>query len=183
MKCKNNLWGYILFLIIGALVCYISLQFSLFKIDLEINIPEFLVNAGTACIGIYIAHTIQKNINKNQNQYSYIETKLDVLWTSFNNFSQTFIYDDKIEVANYSRFEKDICYPIVFIKSIFTSFDLKIENIEKLDDFLNTFDSIIDRANKEDNIIYFGEQKAEIEEQISKINLQFSTILKELQDL
>ena len=53
----------------------------------------------TALVGFYIAISIQKKINKSQNQYSFIQTKLDALWSEFNNFSQILNFDNKIEIV------------------------------------------------------------------------------------
>lgn len=180
---KINRWILLISFLSGAFICYILTQFQYFIINYELDIPDIILSIITALIGIYIAITIQKNLNKNQNQYSYLIDKLDILWTSFNDFSKTFVYDDKIEANGISRLTKEIIHPVEFIKILFNSFKIKDDCVNSLESQLEELETIINDIPPQDNIIYFDKSKKEIDEIIAKINQSFSIILKTIQDI
>ncbi len=107
MKKENN-WWYISFsFIIGVLICYFLTQFNYFLIDTKINVIETLLSIIVALIGFYIAISIQKIFIKNQNQYSFIISKLDELWKEYNKYSQIIIINNELELKTLSRFNKN----------------------------------------------------------------------------
>ncbi|WP_302781675.1 hypothetical protein [Alistipes finegoldii] len=181
MKWKDNIWGYLIAFITGVLLCYLSLQFSILELNFEVAIPDFLLSIATILVGIYIAHTIQKNVNRTQNQYTYIEMKIDSLWSTFNSFSQILIYNDSIEVQRWGSYNKDVVYPIEFIKSIFEAFDIEPTSINNLRISLESLDTLMTSFNSTDNIINFSAQKSEILSQLKTINHDFSKVLKHIQ--
>ncbi|MEI7525211.1 MAG: hypothetical protein WCJ95_12815 [Mariniphaga sp.] len=183
MKRNRNTWINLICFLGGSFVCYILLQFSFFKIKLELDIPTILLSLITASIGLYIANTIQKKVNKNQNQYSYLKDKLDSLWTSFNNFSKTFVYDSKIEASAISSFSKEIIHPIDFIKIIFASFEINNECVLNLEKSFESLEKLLSELKPKENIVYFEQSKEQIDKKIAEINQCFSSILKTIQDL
>ncbi len=183
MKKGNKVWPSLLWFLAGSLTCYITLQFSLFDIDAKLNVPETLLSIGTAVIGLYIANTIQKRLTKNQNQYTYVEGKLDGIWSGFNSFSQAFIYGDSIEVNNLNKYSKEAIHSIGFVKNILASYDLNIDCVSELEKHLEEFEAYILTLPIAANVITISQNKSEIESRIVDINQCFSKVLKLIHDI
>ncbi len=183
MKKGINWWVGLLWFIAGSLTCYITLQFSLFKIDFEIKVVESLISIGTAIIALYIAISIQRRLAKNQNQYTYVEKKIDNLWSNFNTFSQSISFNDNIEVSVVSKYSKEALHTISFVKDIFSSYDFKIECVTDLETKIEILDTYILTLPILDNIISISENKSEIAAKIHDVNQSFSSILKFIQSI
>jgi hypothetical protein len=178
MKKDSKVWYSLLWFLAGSLTCYIALQFTLFDIDAKLNVPETLLSIGTAIIGLYIANTIQKRLTKNQNQYTYVEGKLDGIWAGFNSFSQTLIYGNSIEVNNVNKYSKEAIHSIGFVKNILTSYELDISCVSELEKQLEAFEAYILTLPITTNVISINQNKADIESKIVSINQCFSKVLK-----
>lgn len=178
MKKENNIWYDLLLFMAGIFTCYLTLQFTFFEIDTKLNIPETLLSIGTAIIGLYIANTIQKRLTKNQNQYTYVEGKLDNIWSGFNTFSQTLIYGNSIEVNTLNKYSKETIHSIGFIKEILTSYELNISCVNELEKQLEDFESFILSLPINTNVISLSDNKSEIEIKIVSLNKCFSKVLK-----
>lgn len=183
MKKGINLWAGLLWFIAGSLTCYIALQFSLFEIDFEFKVVESLISVSTAIIALYIAITIQRKLTKNQNQYTYIEKKIDNLWSNFNTFSQSLSFNDNIEISAISKYSKEAFHTISFVKNIFSSYDLNIDCISELETKIEDLETFIFALPISDNIISYSGNKADVETKIHKINQSFSSILKFIQSI
>jgi hypothetical protein len=182
MKWKNS-WSNLIFLIFGAFICYITLQFEYFDTKLELDVPNLLLGIITLFIGLYIADTLQKRVNKNQNQHSYLINKLDNLWLEFNDFSEKLSYDDKIDAPSIIEFNKQIIYPISFLKNVFNSFDVDDNCVCNLESNLEELDEILTNIPAENNIVTYKEKLPQIENKVLQINQCFSKILKIIQEL
>jgi hypothetical protein len=183
MKKGINWWAGSLWFITGSLTCYIFLQFSLFKLDFEIKVVDTLISIGTAIIALYIAISIQKRMTKNQNQYTYVEKKVDTLWSSFNTFSQSVLFNDNIEVSMVSKYSKEALHTVSFVKNIFASYDLKIDCIADLEVKIEGFETFIFALPISNNIISYSGHKADVERNIHEINQSFSKVLKFIQNI
>jgi len=182
MKWKNK-WINLIFFIFGCIVCYITLQYEYFEIKKELDVPNLLLGIGTVLIGIYIADTLQKRVNKNSNQYSFLINKLDSHWMEFNDFSEKLLYDNKIEASFLIEFNKQIIYPISFLKNVFNSFEVNDKCVCDLESNLVQFDGLLSSLPVEENVIYYNDSLEVIEAKILQINQCFKTILKEIQEL
>ncbi len=178
MKKDSKVWYSLLWFLAGSLTCYIALQFTLFDIDAKLNVPETLLSIGTAIIGLYIANTIQKRLTKNQNQYTYVEGKLDGIWAGFNSFSQTLIYGNSIEVNNINKYSKEAIHSVGFVKNILVSYDLNTSCVNELEKQLEDFEEYILTLPISVNVISLSQNKLDIENKIMNINLCFSKVLK-----
>ena len=98
MKWANNIIIAISFFV-GVLVCYFSLQITYFQIKKELDVPNMIVSIITLLIGLFIAITIQKRVTKNQNSHSYLITKIDKQWNSFNEISENISISGKIDIS------------------------------------------------------------------------------------
>jgi len=182
MKWKNK-WLNIAFFFGGFLACYISLQFTYFDIKTEIDLPSLILNILALLVGLYIAETLQKRVNQNQIQYEYLINKLDCLWKEFNDFSEKLSYDDKIEVLAIQDFNKEVIYPISFLKNIFNSFSTEDECVCNLENKLESFETFLSELPANNNIADYTQHKEIIKQNIIEINRCFSVILKSIQDL
>lgn len=178
MKKGNNFWINLIWFLAGSLTCYIALQFTFFEIDAKFNIPETLISIGTAAIGLYIANTIQKRLTKNQNQYTYVEGKLDAIWAGFNNFSQGVLYSDRIEVNVLSKYSKEAIHSIGFIKNILTSYELNVTCVSELETELENFEAYLLTLPISANIISTILNKTDVEGKIVILNQCFAKVLK-----
>lgn len=183
MKKGINLWAGLLWFIAGSLTCYISLQFSFFKIDFEFKVVESLISISTAIIALYIAITIQRKLTRNQNQYTYIEKKIDNLWSNFNTFSQSMSFNDSIEISSVSKYSKEALHTISFVKNIFSSYDLNTDCISDLETKIDSLETFIFALPISNNIIDYSGNKADVEMKIHEINQSFSSILKFIQSI
>ncbi|CAN5349827.1 hypothetical protein BH09BAC2_BH09BAC2_15610 [soil metagenome] len=183
MKKGINLWYSLLWFLAGSITCYITLQFTLFEIDAKLNVTETLLSIGTVIIGLYIANTIQRRLTKNQNQYTYVEGKVDAIWAGFNNFSQTILYTDSIEVNVVSKYSKDAIHSITFVKNILTSYNLNITCVTELEKQLESFEAYILTLPIVTNIITTSQNKTVIESKIVNINQCLSKVLQLIQNI
>ncbi len=180
MKKENNYWFLTLSFLSGALICYSLTQYEYFLINTEINVIEAFMSVITALVGFYIAISIQKKINKSQNQYSFIQTKLDALWSEFNNFSQILNFDNKIEIVVLTKFTKGSYQSISFLKNIYAAYDLKDDSLTSLEKNIEDFEKFICNLPISDNVYSILEKKDEIDNQILSISKSFRIILKEM---
>ena len=180
MKKESNYWYLALSFLSGSLISFVLTQFEYFKIDPQINVVETLISIITAVIGLYIAISIQKKITKSQNQYSYIQLKLDNLWSSFNVFAQLFNYDDKIELSVLTKFNKDCYQSISFLKSIYSAYELDDNCLIELENNIEQFETFICSLPVSSNIYSLIGKEVEINISIISISKCFSTILKEI---
>jgi hypothetical protein len=183
MKWKDKYWGYCLWFLLGVLVCYISLQYTFFDIKKELDIPSLVISGISLLIGLYIADTLQKRVNKNQNKHTYLVTKLDNLWMEFNDFSEDLAYSTKVRAESLRKFNQEIVYPVSFLKSIFNSFEVDETCVCDLELKLEELESKLSNIPAKNNVVDFGDIKPEVDEMILKINTCFSSILKVIQEV
>ncbi len=180
MKKENNYWYLVLSFLLGSLISFFLTQFEYFKIDPQINVVETLISIITAVIGLYIAISIQNKITKNQNKYSYIQLKLDNLWSNFNVFAQLFNYDDKIELSVLTKFTKDSYQSISFLKNIYSAYELEDNCLIELESNIEQFERLICSLSVSSNVYSLIGKELEINTNIISISKCFSAILKEI---
>lgn len=178
MKNSKHLWISIISFLIGALICYITLQYKYFEIKKELDIPTLLISIVTLAIGGYIADNLQKSANKSSNRYSYLITKIDIIWDEFNKFASSLEYNNTVDADSLKNFNKNVIHPISFIKNIFKSFDLKDNCICELEDKLDQLDTLLNNLEVQNNTINHSSRQSEIQIMILQINQCFSTTLK-----
>lgn len=183
MQWKKNKWQLLIAFLAGVLICFITTRFHYFEIKKELDLPGLIIGGLGLVIGLYIADTIQKRINRNQNRYSYLESKVDSCWTEFTNIAKVISISDNIAVESITRLNTEVIHQIGFIKNIFEAFEIKTECIISLDNKLENFESLFDNIPTQDNVKYYSEQKDVIENNIVLINQCFSIVLKTIQDI
>lgn len=183
MKWYQSKWGILFSFLLGCLVCYLSLNISLFDIKREIDVQGFLISIIGFVVALIIADTIQRKINKSQKKYSFVIDKLDRSWSLFTKFSSIIILDDKITLNTTVSFSKEISQDIIYLKSIFDGYKINIHCLETLSDNIDKLDSIFDDLRTEENIKYFGDKKPILEELIQDINTNFSKVLDIVENL
>jgi len=183
MQWKQNKWRYFIAFLIGVIVCYVTTQFKYLQINYEVNVIETLIAFFGLTVGIYIADTIQKNINRNQNRYSFLEGKLDDSWTKFIKLSKLIRVDEKIALESLSSYNEDIVLQISFLRNIFEGFKMDFTCIDLLETKLEEFENVFDGLKTEDNVKYYNDEKGSIEEKIVIINQCFSNVLNTIQKI
>jgi hypothetical protein len=168
---------------IGVFICYLTLQFTLFETKYELDIPNIILSIITLLIGLYIAITLPKILNRSQNQHTYLVSKLDTLWNSFNDFSQKTSYDTRIDISSIRTLMSDVIHPISFLKSVYESFGINDNCLCDLEQKLENLESNLSNLPAQNNVIDFSTESSNIQNNMSEINKCFSQVLKEIQDL
>ncbi|WP_417368654.1 hypothetical protein [Gelidibacter japonicus] len=181
MQWKANRWIFFLFFFSGCLISYLLSQFHFLEINYEVNIIETLIAILGIGVVIYIADTIQKNINRNQNRYSFLENKLDDCWMRFIKLSKLISIDNKIPLESLSSFNEDIVHQVSFIKNIFAGFNMDSTCLIYLESKLDDFEDVFDDLKTKDNIKYYKKEKQNIEDKMAVINEAFSEVLNVIQ--
>jgi hypothetical protein len=183
MKWENNKWTNFFFFLFGCLICYLTLQISLFDIKKELDVPGIIINALSLCVGIYIADSIQNKINKNQNTHTYLITKIDALWIKFNDFAAPLSYSTYVDAAVLRTYNKNLIHPLSFINHIYTSFEIDTSCLMDLENKLDALETNLSNLRADNNIIDFNQIQGVIENDILQINLCFTIILKNIQKI
>lgn len=182
MQWKAIKWQLLLAFFLGVLICFISTRFYYFEIKKELDVPNLLLAVLGLLVGLYIADTIQKKLNRNQNRYNYLEAKIDSCWIEFNNIAKVIAISDNIAVETLSKLNTEVIHQVGFIKNIFETFDINSECIDLLESKLESFESLFEELPTEDNIKYYSVKKDLIENNIVLINQCFSVVLKTVED-
>lgn len=183
MSWKKNKWVILISFFVGVLICFIATRFSYFEIKKELDVPGLIMGILGLGVGLLIADTIQKQINRNQNQYTFLESKLDVCWTKFSSLAKVISLDNKVPLETLSGFSQDIVHQVGFIKNIFKAFDIDCSCIDNLELQLDNFEDFFDDLRTEENIKYYAEEKDIIDNNIVVINQCFSEVLKTIQNI
>lgn len=183
MSWKKNKWVIVISFFLGVLICFITTRFSYFEIKKELDVPGLVMGVLGLGVGLLIADTIQKQINRNQNQYSFLETKLDACWTKFSSLAKVIGLDNKVPLETLSGFSQDIVHQVGFIKNIFNAFEIDCSCIDNLEKQLDEFENFFDNLKTEDNVKYYSDEKDVIENNIVLINQCFSEVLKVIQNI
>lgn len=182
MKWENNIRIAVSFLV-GVLVCYMSLQFSYFDIKKELDVPNIVISTITLLVGLFIAITIQKRVTKNQNSHSYLISKIDKQWNSFNEISENLSVNDKIDISTLQLLIKNVIHPTSYLSRLFTSFDIDCNCITDLDQNLEELEDKLSNMPASQNIIDISSERINIEDKLLKINHCFVKVLKQVQNM
>ena len=182
MRKENRIWINLFFFIIGILLCYIFLQFKLFKINLEINIINTIISLITAAIGVYIAISIQKRLNQGQNNYSFIKDKFENLWINFNSFSDELKSSNSLPLGIMTSYTKKTYSSIEFIYCIYDSFELDKQYIVELENKIDVLEATLNGPINQ-NIINLIPIKTRVMADIKNINEIFMKILKQISNI
>jgi ABC-type sulfate transport system permease component len=93
----------LLFFLFGSIASYVACQYQFLDIKTETNIIELLLSVGTIVIGVYIAVVLERNRNRSQNFYQYVERKYDALWETFIQFSSVLELSANVELNETSK--------------------------------------------------------------------------------
>lgn len=184
MKKGNPYLIGLIFFIFGATISYVACQYSFLKIDTEINVIDVATSILGLTIGLYIAITLESKRNRNQNFYSYVEGKFDLLWQDFITLNGLLDYNNSIELKETSKQIKLITQKITTLKKIFEASDvdfktlIDIENkIDELDDFLSTL------SDTNNNILNLDTNRDELTNKLNKANETFASCYKSLNQI
>jgi hypothetical protein len=183
MKSGNSFWKNLIYFLTGGFVCYLTLQFDLLNINTEVHVPELLISVITAIIGLYIADTIQKKITKGQNQYSFLGSKLDSIWSAFNVYAGNIEFSTQVELSTVTSNHKNLSKSIDFLKTIFDSFELSSQHVVSLETNIDALETLLSSQPMAQNIINCEVIRKDIVRMISDINQNFSKILRQIHDL
>lgn len=180
MRRNNNVWHGALLFLAGSLVCYVTLQWKFLTINYEVHVPELLGTIGAALVGLYIADTIQRKMARNQNQYTFIGAKLDVLWTLFNQYAEQFKYATQIDLSTVNQFHKQALISVGFLKNIFTAYNLSTAKLTELENFLEDFQTTLETMPIQQNIYDYSASHASMQSKLVAIHFCFMEILRQI---
>lgn len=159
----------------GSLVGYAASQFRFFKIDTTVNVVETIVAVITIVIGLYIASSLQKRYNQNQNLYNYLITRFDTLWNDFNSLNDQVEASDKIEINRVTKMIRDFQRRNNEFKKLLDQLDSVNNN---LTDLTEKYLSLFEKSLIKENIAYYDGKKELITEQGKAITAEFVAIYK-----
>jgi len=179
VKAKNDYISLSIAVLVGSLAGYTASQFRFFKIDTTINVSETIVAVITIIIGLYIASSLQKRYNQNQNLYNYLITRFDTLWNDFNTLNDQVEASDKIELNRVTKMVRDIQRRNNEFKKLLDQLN-SVEN--NLTDLTEKYLTLFEKSLIKENITYYDGNKAQITEQGKKITAEFVSIYKCIND-
>jgi hypothetical protein len=166
--------GYIL---LGWLIGYSLSQFSFFKINTEINVVETIIAGISILIGLYIAVSIQRRVNRNQNLYNYLVVRLDEIWKDFSTFRKQIEVADLIELSRVTSFVNEFQNKNADFNRLLTELGTINNDLETLSDSLqNVFESSLIK----NNIVYYDSKKEQIMAINKQINDRLISIFRQL---
>lgn len=181
LKKGNSFFiGFIWFLI-GAIISYFLCQYQYLNINNEVNVVELLLSLSTIAIGLYIAFILEKNRNKSQNFYNYVEGKYDKLWETFIQFSEILEVTQNVELHETSKWFKKIDQKLTPLIKVYDSFEydsISLTEIEKEIDSLESF--ISNNKNISENILDLSLDRNLINQKLVSINELFAKSFKDL---
>jgi hypothetical protein len=181
MRHKNSFWLNLIYFLFGCLITYWTCQYSYFNIDNTINISETLIAILTLIVGIFIAVSLQKRQNKNQNLYNFLAVKLDDLWNRYNSFDQQLNYSQQIEVKQCTVFFKEFEVKYQSLKKLFSTFEISDQNIDYLANEMEAFEDILfNECSISNNIISYFMCLKKINSKKELIHEYFAHILKRI---
>ncbi|MFC4633168.1 hypothetical protein ACFO3O_04580 [Dokdonia ponticola] len=183
MQWKKNKWILLITFFSGVLICFIATRFQYFEIKKELDVPALIMGVLGLGIGLYIADNIQNKNNKNQNKYTFLESKLDLCWTKFSSLAKIISVNDKVDLETLSGFSQDIIHQLGFIRNVFNGSEINSGCIDRLEVELDEFEELFDDLKTEENIKYYSGKKDVINNKIKIINKSFSEVLRVIQNI
>ena len=179
MKVKNDYIILTITALVGSLIGYTASQYRFFNVDTSINVIETIIALITIVIGLYIASSLQKRFNQNQNLYNYLITRFDTLWNDFNSLNDQVEASDKIEISRVTKIIRDFQRRNNEFKKLLDQLDSIDNNLTNLiEKYLSLFETSLIR----DNVSYYDGNKEQIAEQAKKITAEFVTIYKSINE-
>jgi hypothetical protein len=154
---------------------------SFLDIKTETNIIELLLSVGTIVIGVYIAVVLERNRNRSQNFYQYVERKYDALWETFIQFSSVLELSANVELNETSKWFSLIDQKLSPLIKVVESFEYDsncLTEIEKKIDELEEF--LSNNPNIKNYILELSADKEIIIQKLNEINELFAQSFKYL---
>lgn len=181
LKIKSNTWLYFICFLLGALASYISLQLSFFRIKLELDVPSTIISVIGILIGLFIADSIQRSLNKEQRRHAYVNQKVDSLWTLFNSFCRNIEKNQKLPISELHILNSEVIYNIEYLKQIFSVYDLDCSCLDDLDSKLTALEEHLSNQNATDNVIILKPIPKEVLNHFNGIHRCFVHVMKSIE--
>lgn len=166
--------------IIGSLLSYIGSQYKYLNIKTEVSVFDVAISIMGLVIGLYIAVNLERQRNRGQNFYSYVEGKFDLLWQEFIILSETLDYSSNIEISEISKSFKELYKKTTPLKTIFVASDYNEDCIIEIEQKISNFDDYITGLKSENNILNIDSHRTEIINKCNVINECFASSYKTL---
>jgi hypothetical protein len=176
MKFTNNhfFWNGLIFLS-GCLITYYATQYEYLNIETDVNVIESIISIFGILVGLFIAVSLQKRYNRNQNLYTYLVNRLDLMWSDFVSFHSTIEESDKIEFFKVTKVVTDLQRRNTELKKLISHLEGVPNQIDSLTDSLQ---DLFDKCLKKDGIVYYDPKKKEILQMTESVNNSFVVIFK-----
>jgi len=164
----------------GVLLSYIASQYVYFKMKTEISVFDMSISVLGLAIGLYIAVTLERQKNRGQNFYSYVESKFDLLWQDFIKLSDVLDYSPNMELTEISKSLKGIYKKLTPLKTIFVASDYDEKCIIAIEEKISDFDEYITGLESNNNVINIDTFRDKITSKCNEINECFASSYKSL---
>ena len=169
--------------IVGAILSYIASQYQYLEIKTEVSVFDIAISVLGLVIGFYIAVTLERQKNRGQNFYSYVEGKFDLLWNDFIKLSGTLDYSSNIELIEISKSFKEIYKKMTPLKTIYIASDYKEDSIISIEEKISAFDEYITGLESQNNVLNIDSCRDEIVKKCEEINECFANSYKSLNNI
>ncbi len=172
---KSN-WFYLaLAFLAGALLSYLLSQYQFLDIDSSVNVSDLLLATITAIIGLYIANTLQKKHNRNQNLYEYLMSTLNRLVSGFESLSSTLIMSNNIDLNEVIKTLKSTQKQIDSLKRTLLSHNIDNSCLDELEYYLEYLEDLLtNRAAITNNVINHSNVSNDVNKCLDEINSCFN---------
>lgn len=168
----------------GAVVSYTACQYEYLEIDTEVKVIDTLIASIGLFLGLYLAIILEKQRNKGQNFYTYVEGKFDSLWQEFISLHSTLDYSSQIDLPTLSKVFKAIDKQIGPLKKILEASEHDVSGITTIEtkiDELETYLSNLDGTVN--NVLNIEAVRQPLTDKLNNINECFADLYKQLNDM
>lgn len=162
----------------------IACQYKYLEIDKEVKVIDLLLATATLGIGLYIATVLERNRNRSQNFYAYVEGKYDSLWELFIQFSSILELSPNIELKETAKWFKSIDQKLTPLIKLVESFEYDSKCLTEIDKKIDELEELISNSpHVKDQILELTADKTVINEKLKEINELFAKSFKELSNV
>lgn len=183
-KNDNNFLVGFTFFLTGSVVSYIACQYEYLSIKKELEVVDLLLSLGTIGIGLYIAIVLERNRNKSQNFYSYVEGKYDSLWETFIQFSSVLEASPRVELEETAKWFHTIDQKINPLIKLIEAFEYNTDLLHEIEGRIDELEVFISgNPNIQDNVLELETIRQEVVSKLNDINELFGKYFKEISNV
>ncbi|MGL5561319.1 MAG: hypothetical protein ACRDCN_01685 [Tannerellaceae bacterium] len=165
---------------LGALCCYIGLQFTYFEIDRKVSIVNSFISALGIIVGLYIAISLRKQTSQQANSYNFVLQQFTELRSEYLKLESIVLKENKMPLSNLVKMRKAIELSRKNFETTLPLFNLETETSVQLGSELEELNDIIEALPISNNIYSLTDSDSSLKSKTSKIR---EIITKQFQEI